>query len=191
MKFRNILFGAITLTSFSAEAADYGFFFKPYVGADYDYVHANYKDGGDQIAEDNLNGADVHVGARVHKYLGFEGGYLWTGNGNKSNVLGSGINTSVNVRGFTFDALGYLPVIDKFELIGTAGVSRLRADLNVSGLIAGSGHEYETKGRVGGGAQYWLTDNLNVRGIVRYQGANFSGALDNAVIASLGLNWQF
>lgn len=196
MKFLSLL-SLLALFSGTVYAADapsneYGFYFKPYVGADYDFIHADYKDGGDQVANDSLNGGDIHIGARVQKYLGFEASYLWTADATKDNVLGSGLNTKVNVQGGALDAMGYLPIGNsKFELIGTAGVSRLKAKLSLDGLISASGSEWETKGRIGGGAQYWLTDNINLRGIVRYQGANFSGALSNAIIYSAGLNFQF
>lgn len=179
----------------SAQASD--FFFKPYVGADYDYVHANYTtaDGisGSDIASDSLNGFDAHLGARIHKYFGMEGSYLWTQSPSKNNVLGTGINTKVNVSGYALDAMGYLPVDNsgKFEIIGSIGASRLKGGIQLSGAAIASGHEWETKGRIGGGAQYWLSENLNARGLVRYQGANFSGSLNDAIIASLGLNWQF
>lgn len=165
-----------------------GFFFKPYVGADYDYTSINYDNNADSILSDSLSGGDVHIGARIHKYLGFEGSYFDTASSSK-NV--GALNTSVKLEGYTLDAMGYLPVADKVELIGTAGVSRLKATLSLSGLLAGTGSEWETKGRIGGGAQYWITDNLNIRGLVRYQGADFRGIVNNAVISSLGINWQF
>jgi hypothetical protein len=190
MKAIQYTMAACMLASSPAMAGD--FFFKPYVGASYDYVHANYQDDGDQIAEENLHGFDIHAGARIHKYFGIEGSYLWTADGTKDNVLGTGINTKVNVMGYALDAMGYLPVTDKTELIGTAGVSRLRAHGRLeAGGAAAALSQWETKGRIGGGAQYWLTDNLNIRGLVRYQAADFSDTLDNAIIASLGLNWQF
>jgi opacity protein-like surface antigen len=186
-------------TTLASTASANGFFFKPYVGADYDYLNINYStipgtssDYG-TVASKSLNGGDFHVGARVHKYLGFEASYLATASSSKDNILGSGLNSSIKVSGFTFDAMGYLPIeaMPKLELIGTAGVSNLKATIDLSGVAAGSGSKTETKGRIGAGAQYWLTDNLNVRGLVRYQGANFSGIVDDAIVSSLGLNWQF
>lgn len=196
MKKLSILLPLLLTTN--AYASD--FYFKPYVGANYDYAKLDYQDipgtglNGSDIASDSLNGADVHIGARVHKYLGFEASYLWTADSTKDNVLNTGVNTKVNVRGETLDAMGYLPIDEKgkFELIGTVGVSHLRAHANFSALGAnGSDSETETKGRFGGGAQYWLSDNINARGIVRYQGADFDGDLNNAIIASIGLNYQF
>jgi len=174
-----------------------GFFFKPYVGADYQYSYLSYPsvDGlsGSDFASDSMNGFDLHVGARVHKYLGIEAGYMWNETPSKNNILGTGINDKVNIKGFTLDAMGYLPVDEagKFELIGTAGVSRLKGGAKFTGAFVENDSESETKGRIGGGAQYWITDSLNVRGLVRYQGVNFSDSINNDTIASLGLNWQF
>lgn len=190
-----LLTTAIIFSSTPVMAIEYpsGFFFKPYIGADYDYLHVSYKDDGDKVLESNLNGFDVHAGARVDKYLGFEGSYLWTANADKDHVLGSNVDTSVNVRGFTLDALGYLPITsdNRFELIATAGVSRLKAEFSAAGLASIAGNETETKGRFGGGAEYWLSDNSNIRALVRYQGADFDSSANNAVVASVGLNYQF
>ena len=183
----------------SSASNDYGFYFKPTVGADYQFTSVDYGTASNgirykDIVANSLNGVNFHVGARVHKYLGFEAGYLTTESASKSNVLGTALNTTAKLEGFNFDALGYLPIDDKgkFELIGTVGVSRLKATFTHTGLIAaGSGSATETKGRIGAGAQYWLTDNINVRGIVRYQGADFNGVAKDAIVSNLGLNFQF
>ncbi len=193
---------ALALLSAPAQANTPNFFFKPYVGADYQFTSVNYEDdiggtgiNGDDIANDSLHGVHLHVGARVHKHLGIEAGYIWGDEADKTNVLSTGINTKTSVHGFTLDALGYLPVGDsgKFEFIGTVGISHLTGEVEASapGLGTGSIDETETKARFGGGVQYWLTDNLNVRGLVRYQGADFDGAVKDAVTANLGVNFQF
>lgn len=181
----------------SAPVNDYGLFFKPYVGADYQFVSPSYQNVpstafnfGDFIS-DSFSGAHIHAGARVHKNLGLEFGYLWTANETKSNL---GITTKANVSGVTFDGLGYIPLESApgLELIGTVGVSRLKADIKVTlGALAGASSQSEWGFRFGGGAQYWLTDNINARAIVRYQTADFSGILDNAVMVNAGLNYQF
>lgn len=180
----------------SPPASSGEFFFKPYVGADYQYVVVNYDDipgtafnYGD-IAEDTLHGANIHVGARVHKHLGFELGYLWTDSADKTLPGGS---TSVEFSGFTLDAMGYAPLTDKVELIGTVGVAHLKGEATgtVTGVGTASADETETMPRIGVGAQVWLTENINARGLVRYQAADFDGTLKDMVMASAGLNFQF
>lgn len=185
---------AVSAQAASPSTSNNDFFFKPYVGADYDQVHVNYKDDSDSVLNDNINGGDIHVGARVHQNLGFELGYLDSTKSSKDNLLGSGLNSNVKVNGETVDALGYLPIgaPHTLELIGTAGVSRLEASSSYTGALSSLGSsKTEVKGRVGAGAQYWLTDNLNARAIVRYQGADFGDVADNAIVSSVGLNWQF
>lgn len=182
---------AVTSMS-SAYAAEDEFFFKPYVGADYQYNYYGNEDFGagvksDDIMDTGLHGGNIHAGARVHKYLGAEFGYFQTQEGSKD--LAAGIESNVKIKGATLDVLGYLPVAERAELIGTVGVSYAKADMDVTGL--GSDNESEWKPRLGAGAQYWLTDNLNARGLLRYQWADFKDSVDNAVIASIGVNWQF
>jgi opacity protein-like surface antigen len=176
---------------------DYGFFFKPSVGVDYQFSHINYafddtnQVNGDKLFNDSLHGANFHIGARVHKYVGFEAGYLWTAKASKNDILGSGLNSKIDFSGYNFDVLGYLPIDDKgkFELIGTVGVVHLTAHLTGSLLTTSPINDSETKARIGVGGQYWLTDNVNVRGIVRYQDS--SGFIKDAVTANAGLNFQF
>jgi len=190
---------SVTLLSSASYAADeslssYGFFFKPYVGADYDEYHVNYSNGNGGVFADNFNGGDVHVGARVHKYLGFEVSYFDTASEDNSFVYsGTTLNTSAKLEGWTLDAMGYLPLDEsqKFELIGTVGLARTAAKGTARAVSTVSLSDTETKGRIGGGAQYWITDNLNVRGLVRYQDASFGGTIDDAIISTIGLNWQF
>lgn len=178
-----------------------GFFFKPYVGADYQYTAVSYNgiagtsfNYGDGFAN-SFNGGDFHIGARVHQYLGFEGGYFDNASSKKSGILGTTASSSIKFDGWTIDALGYLPLgaSKKFELIGTAGVAFTSASgsATINGTRYALGSSSETEGRIGGGAEYWLTDNLNVRGLVRYQSADFNGIVNDAVVSSLGVNWQF
>lgn len=176
-----------------------GFFFKPYIGVDYEYTSASYNNIGasnvsyGDIFSNSFNGGDIHVGARVHQYLGFEASYFDTANSNKSNVLGSSIGTSSKYDGWSIDAMGYLPVdqAKKFELIATTGYANIAAkgSATISGTTYNS-NENDNAWRIGGGAQYWVTDNLNIRGLVRYETLNGT-AINDAVLADIGVNWQF
>lgn len=203
---KKIIFAAAILLSANVQAAtskpaadDSGFFFKPYVGADYEYTSASYNNIGasnvsyGDIFANSFNGGDIHVGARVHKYLGFEASYFDTANSNKSNVLGSGIGTSSKYDGWSLDAMGYLPIDQKgkLELIATTGYAKINASgsATVSGTTYNA-NENDDAWRIGGGVQYWVTDNLNIRGLVRYEAINGT-AINNAVLADIGVNWQF
>lgn len=80
----------------------------------------------------------------------------------------------------------------KLELIGTAGVSYTRIDAKASALgVSASDDDSEFGVRIGAGAQYGITDSINVRGIARFQTADFDGATDNAWQYTLGVNYKF
>lgn len=188
---------AIPLQSYAAPTwPSDGFFFKPYVGADYQYTkYGDVTDSGtgiatSDIAELNIHGGNLHMGARLHRNLGMEIGYFNTLQGEKSSdILGPTLNTSLQDDGITLDALLYLPVSQSFELIGTAGVAHAHDTYSIEG--AGDTVSEEWQPRAGGGAQLWLTDNLNARALVRYQHADYDNSVHNAIVTTAGLNWQF
>lgn len=186
--------------------------FRPYVGADAQYTDFGYNNNydlggglaldGDAILEDGLPGFNIHVGNRFHKNFGAELGYFRTKEQSKDVAAGStvgpgptvaltGFTTKVKAQGVTLDALGYVPLDEaaRFELIGTAGVSYTKAELEFAGY--GSEDESEFGYRLGAGAQYGLDDNISVRGLARYQSADFEDVADNAWTYSLGVNYAF
>jgi opacity protein-like surface antigen len=180
-----------SMSSAGSSMGDNGFFFKPYVGADYQYSRYSYKNGVDQFFSDSFSGGDVHIGARVHKYLGFEASYFDTAKGNKTNIQGSGINTSTKFQGESLDAMGYLPLASsKAELIGLVGVNHTKGSISATGALNGSSAGNKTFAEFGGGAQYWITDNLNARLLERYEDISHDD-VNSAWVTSVGLNWQF
>ena len=210
------LLTAAALVAFvtSAHAED-SVVFKPYVGVDvqrsvYSY-NDNYDAGGgafldgDLILEDALNGMNIHIGSRVHENVGVELGYFRTKEEGKTIANGSTVGpgtvatadftTKTKSSGFTLDALGYVPVDEqkRFELIGTAGVSWTKAEIEavVPGAGSGSVDDSEVGFSVGGGAQFNVTDRVNIRGLARYQTADFSDVADRAWTYSVGLNYSF
>src|ERR1700693_2037350 len=86
---------ALFVPSIASAADSSEFFFKPYVGADYQYTSVNFKNvpgtayNYGSFFADSCSGGDVHIGARVHKNLGFELGYSDTLSESKSSILGT------------------------------------------------------------------------------------------------------
>ena len=185
---------AVALTavaSMPAHAADDGWAINlhPYVGGDYQHYSIDYKNSLSSVLEQDLSGYDVHVGVNVNKYFGAEVSYLGTEAGKKT--IGTA-DTSVRLSGYALDAFGYLPIADqgKLNLVGTIGISDAKAELKIPALHYDSS-KWETKGRIGAGIQYAITPQVNVRGLVRYQAADYSGFVDHAVVSSIGLNYVF
>lgn len=199
---------AMTMLAIPAQAEEIKF--KPYLGFDLQRMAVSYDNNLDDALEDTLNGGNVHAGVRFGKYMGLELGYFRTLEGkqdvnyNLAALTGTPgdvvSSTKVRTQGLTLDAMGYLPVTDRLDLIGTAGISWTKADLQVGGIAYGTTGTIEDDDskfgfRVGAGAQYSLTDQLNVRGLVRYQDMGFkiSGfdAAEGAWVYTLGLNYSF
>jgi opacity protein-like surface antigen len=140
---------------------------------------------------------------RPHKNLGFELGYFRMLEESKNVASGATIGantittaafrTDLETQGITLDVLGYAPIHEKFELIGTAGATWTTADITVDipGIGSTSDDDSEFGFRIGGGAQYMLTEQLNLRGLARYQTADFDGLADNVITYTLGLNYSF
>ncbi len=129
---------------------------------------------------------------RLHRYLGLEATYFDSSRSKKSGILGTTASSSVKFQGESLDVMGYLPLGEsKSELIGLVGVDHASANSSVT--ISGTtykGTGGKTYPEFGGGMQYWLTDNLNTRFLVRYEDIN-STAINNAISSSIGLNYQF
>lgn len=208
---RKILWAALASAFFiyPAQAAE-GIKFKPYLGLDLQRMNIAYDNNFDKVLSDGLNGGNIHAGIKFSQYFGLELGYFRMKEGKESVGFDlSGVtgtpgdiisSTKIRAQGLTLDAMGYLPLNDKFDLIGTAGISWTKADLSVSGTAYGTAGTISDDGsdfgyRLGVGAQYHITDDLNVRGLARYQDMNFDvggfDAAEGAWVYTLGLNYSF
>jgi opacity protein-like surface antigen len=185
---------------------------KPYVGIDLQRYNIDYANGLDSAMEDSLNGINIHVGNRFTKNFGVELGYFRTREEDKTvNFDLSGVtgtpgdvlnSTEVQAQGFTLDGMGYIPLdaAEKLELIGTAGISWTKAELTLNGTVLGvagsfSDDDSEIGFRLGAGAQYAVTEQVNLRGLVRYQTMSFEDSgfdtTNHAWVYSLGANYGF
>lgn len=169
--------------------------FNPYIGADYQFTRLSYAgDGG----HDSFSGFNIHAGNRFSDHFGLELGYFRTGEQSATyDILGTPTTIKGRLQGVTLDALGYLPVTEDnaFELVGTVGLAYTHGRIESAGYITGSDSDNDIGFRVGGGAQYNFTQNLNARALVRFQtvGLEVQGidVTDNAWIGSFGLNYRF
>lgn len=134
----------IALAAASAQA-DLDFGFTPYVGADIQYRHMNYKTGyGDNLYAKHQPQGNIYVGAKFHEYFGIEGGIqatqkqgrnasLYTGDTNLGVYIDSAntniqYKTTVRTTASHLSLVGFLPISEEYrlKLIGLAGVSVLK-----------------------------------------------------------------
>jgi len=194
-------FVVVTLAAalFSAPAAAQGILPAFYAGADFQHTMVSYADipgtglNGSDFFSDSLSGGHFHIGARFAPMFGAEVGYLWIPEHEKDL---SGGTSTIDVHGVTFDGMIYAPLgmPNSFELVGLGGISYLTATAVLSGPGFGgtsSDEDSEWGWRVGGGGQFQVSSNVNVRGLIIYQSADFDGDVDDAFQFSLGVNFLF
>lgn len=148
------------------------------------------------------SGASAIVGTKLNENIGVEIGFTGL-TGNKISIANTATNAfktnnalKTKSHNLYADVLGYVPVTNEVDLIGSVGVGRLRTKM-CGKLVTATGKALETVSmkssktgvRVGAGAQYKLSENLNARFMVRHQKGNkFVKSVNSA---GLGLFYQF
>jgi hypothetical protein len=171
---------------------------------------------GDKLYDDDLDGINVHAGLRLHRNFGVEAAYYHNFESDKSLPAGetvstlpghttqtlSPIDTSFESKGVTLEGMGYLPLGDRerFELIGSAGLSWTEIDVHTKFPEDGI-DIHDTEDAIGflfgAGGQGYVTEHVNLRGMVRYQVVDFEEIgimedfMDGAWIFSFGANYVF
>lgn len=154
------------------------------------------------------NGAGVSLvaGSRLNENLGVELGATglsrvkyYTRTNNNSSVKVS--NLRAKSHNLYADAMGYLPVSEQIDLIGSVGAGRLTSKVNGSwktnapvtakALTSDKVSLKSSKvgARVGAGIGYKIDKNLSARLMVRHQKGN--KFIKNVTSAGLGLLYQF
>jgi len=142
-------------------------------------------------------GAGLFLGARVTENFGAEIGYSALKKSHNTSTVSADNTLDVKMNNPYVDAMGYIPVADNLELIGSLGVGRLSTKLEQKnkGVVQALSNEMKKLAkskagvRVGLGAQYKLTDNVGARFMVRHQKGNKTIKSVNS--AGLGLFYQF
>lgn len=202
MKLATIALSGAMLVS----GASFGMDFDPkfYVGAEGQYNKLkggkNLEDtkGKSLLRKKTSPGAGLFLGTRVTENFGAELGYSvlkQSHNVDYNNV--KGLNLDVKMRNPYVDAIGYLPVSNDIDLLGSVGVGRLstKVTAKLNGVAQTLTNEQKKLAkskagvRFGLGAQYNLTENLGARFMVRHQKGNKT--IKNVNSAGLGLFYQF
>ncbi|MDO9143460.1 outer membrane beta-barrel protein [Rhodoferax sp.] len=148
------------------------------------------------ISEDNSDrGYKLFGGYQINKYLALEGGYFDLGqfdfvtNTNAPSTL----NGNIQVRGVNLDAVGILPITDKFSAFGRLGVTHAHTKGSFAGATTvNSTRASDNNLKVGLGVQYAFTDALSLRAeIERYRINDSVGQKGDIDMASVGLVYRF
>ena len=185
----------------------------PYVGADYIQTFMKGRSDWSNIVPKSYPGASFYIGTRFHDYFSVELGYDCSKNQKKewgllggSTFFNSSIETQPVLAGVTklsrtaahIDAVGFLPIADCFELLGSVGIGWVQpkikigdinvpvgSTLNSSALATVSGKGRGTL-RVGAGGSYMLTDLVGLRAKVNWETTRTLVLKGNAFFQQLG-----
>ena len=191
MKKTLLLAGVASLFAMNVNAVE----FKPYVGLDYVYSDAGMKDNLDELYESKYNSFKFDLGAKLNKNFGLEFFYQQSGEEDKNFDIGAPLEVSTKFKAYGVDAIGYLPLTDKLEGLGSIGFAKydFEAEYNVIGYGKDTKDEDNLGMRFGLGLQYNITDNVAVNGMARYIKLNDSDddAIEDITEFSVGARYTF
>ncbi|MDI1247057.1 MAG: outer membrane beta-barrel protein [Rhodoferax sp.] len=144
-------------------------------------------------------GYKLFGGYQYNKYFAVEAGYFDLGRfGFAANTAPTGtLSGNIKLRGLNLDALGILPITEKFSAFGRLGVTYAHTDGNFAGtgavtVLNPSPSARDTNLKVGLGVQYAFTDALSLRAeIERYRVNDAVGNKGDVDMASIGLVYRF
>lgn len=144
-------------------------------------------------------GYKLFGGYQVNKYFSVEAGYFDLGRfGFTTTTTPAGtLSGDIRLKGLNLDAVGTLPITEKFSAFGRLGVAYVRTEDNFVGtgavnVLNPNPSARDTNLKVGLGLQYAFTDALSVRAeIERYRINDGVGNKGDVDLASLGLIYRF
>ncbi|MBR1648654.1 MAG: porin family protein [Alphaproteobacteria bacterium] len=186
MKKTLLLAGIASLFSLNANAGDWDMQgIKPYIGADYIYSYASYKDV-DRNPQRSYNSISGNFGARMWKYFGPEFYYQYAF---KRKSFHGDEKVKNRFYSYGMDMVGYMPIgcDDMFDLLGSVGLG----GYNVKTRHHLTSNDTNKVGyRFGLGAMYNMTENVSMRLMGRYDyiGTKY---LDDLWEMTVGLRYSF
>ena len=173
---------------------------KPYIGFDYVYSNASTNDVvvqdvlvGKDLYENNFHSLSINVGTSINDYFDIEAFYQKSADAegdvvalvDGSNVYTDKIKTSFYAYGV--DAIGHLPLSEKFTAIGSVGLGQYEFEMNGFGVTA---NENGLGVRLGIGVQYKINEHFALRTIVRQTLLDMD-SVDNMTDFSVGFRYSF
>ena len=141
----------------------------------------------------------IYGSYQFNKYIGLEGGYFDLGKfGFTANTLPLGtLNGNTRLRGFNLDAVGTLPLSERFSALGRIGINNAQARDSFTGTGAvnvtnPNPSKRDTNYKLGVGVQYAFSDALAMRAeMERYRVNDAIGNRGHVDVVSVGLVYSF
>lgn len=142
----------------------------------------------------------IFAGYKFSPYFALEGGYFNLGQFDfrATTVPAGTLSGKIKLQGLNFDAVGILPITEKFSALGRAGLNFVEAKDKFSNTgvvvtpIDASPSKTALKYKIGLGVQYDVTESIGVRGEwERHRIDDAVGNLADIDMVSLGLVVEF
>lgn len=149
--------------------------------------------------DDRDTGYKLFLGYKYNRNFAVEAGYFDLGRfGFSATTVPAGtLNGSIKLRGVNLDAVGILPINEKFSAFGRIGVNYAQARDSFSGtgavsVINSNPSKRQANLKFGGGLQYDFTPSLGMRvEAERYRINDAVGSKGDVDLLSLGLVYRF
>ena len=154
---------------------------KPYIGIDYVHSIFHLKEDTKDWFADQYNSVNVSAGLKVYKNFGIEASALISDrqarkeDGYYDGVIPVTVKTEINYHAYSLDAVGFLPISNFVDLIGTLGGGvyvfdeKAQITRTSNGQILEDVSDTETRfaPRLGLGIEFHLNDNFATRIMAR------------------------
>jgi OOP family OmpA-OmpF porin len=148
---------------------------------------------------DNDTGYKLFAGYRFNRNFAIEGGYFELGSfGFRAATVPAGtLSGNLKAAGLNIDAVGILPITEKFSVLGRFGLTYAdtRDSFSGTGLAAvrnASPAKRDTNYKFGLGLQYAFTDSLSMRADVeRFRINDAVGSKGDIDLTSVGVVYRF
>ena len=149
--------------------------------------------------DDRDTGYKLFGGYQFNKNFALEGGYFDLGKfGYTATTVPAGtLNGNIKLNGLNLDAVGILPITERFSAFGRVGVNYAEAKDSFSGtgavkVLNPNPSKRDTNFKVGLGLQYALTESLAMRAEAeRYRIDDAVGNKGDIDLISVGLVYKF
>jgi len=199
---------ALTMAVVVAHADEYDDI-SPYLGVDFKQAYMKGQGGWKPIFPNTYPGASFYVGTKFHQYFGLELGYDWSVKQKKewnlpagssffgSTAQGTSGTTKIERNGAYLDLVGFLPVADCLEIMGSTGLGWVQTKIESnfsttttpeSGALASVAGKGRMVFRVGIGALYMITDVVGVRAKMGFEGTSALKLVGNQAFSTYGYN---
>ena len=184
----------------------------PYIGADYYQAWMKPKGDYTKLLPKDFPGATIYVGTKFHENFGIELGYDWSARKKKDFSIGANSalfsstiannqvfsgTTKVRRSGGHLDLVGFLPVAECFDLIGSVGFgwvqtkftttinNTVTAPMTQASAVSSMSGKGRGVLRVGVGGSYMVTDMVGLRAKLSWESTSSVRANGNQNFTTL------